>query len=776
MRIDKIKISNFRGSTNPLEILFNELPITLIFGENGSGKSTIVDAIDFICNKKLGSLENMSVGNKASSYVPSLGTNPEDIEIELHSGNKIWKTRFDGVNINTDPSDPTPQINILRRAEITNLVTAQPSERYKVVQKFVSVPIADYNEEQLKKAYQNKKDELDICLAKRVNSEDILAKQYRAEKGNDGDYLTWAKIETEKDVSKMEEIVKQTDEFLKYYEQLQRCKDAFTNCKNDTESKKKKFEDAQNKLSVISGKIASQSEELLNVLKAADNYIEVNPSTTVCPVCNQSVNAIELKRELLQRISDMNEFVQAIDAKKTAGNALEGSQQELSKYWIIMLEAGKNITEFICDCKLESLKHIKNHIKENKTEFLEMLVSKDSEERINFLYTQITPLIKGLNIQNEDIQKSIHQHNLIKGSFETYMSNENKGKELNNLCNRLQNTLLIHQKVRKANVEDILFSLSDYINNLYNKIHPEENIGDVNLYLNAKKRASLEIGAKFESTDNIPPQAYYSESHIDTLGICIFLALAKYNKADVVILDDVLTSIDSQHLTKFIEMLVSISHDFKQLIVTTHYRYWLNIYKTGRGPLSNIQIVELGYWSLSNGIRTRAFKTEIMLLKKELEKEDFDRQVIASKAGVVLESILDFINLTYHLKIRRNNQFEYTLGELADSFSKDIEKTLRVILNQGTVNENNILITPLVRKATNYNWVRNCIGCHYTKLSDDIPDNEVINFGNAVINLADSILCPICSSLPLRHISGSYWQCVCKDNPLKMYPLEYNFL
>jgi len=405
MRIDKIKISNFRGSTNPLEILFNERPITLIFGENGSGKSTIVDAIDFICNKNLGSLENMSFGNNASSYVPSLGTNPKDIDIELQSGNYKWKARFDGFNINTSPLTPTPQINVLRRAEITNLVTAQPSERYKIVQKFVSIPIADENEEQLKRAYQNKKKELDNCSLKCATSEEILAQQYRAEKGDDGDYLAWAKIETEKDVSKMEEIVKQTSSLYQSYQQLQRCKNDFTEHKNDTESKKKKSEDAKNKLSVISEKLASQSEELLNVLKAADNYIEINPSTTVCPVCNQSVNALELKRSLSQRISDMNELVQASDEKKKAEKELEDSQQELSRYWKILLEAGRDITELIFDCKLESLEQIKNKIKIYKTELLEMPISTESEEQINCLYKQITPFMEGIDNQKEDIQK-----------------------------------------------------------------------------------------------------------------------------------------------------------------------------------------------------------------------------------------------------------------------------------------------------------------------------------------------------------------------------------
>jgi DNA repair exonuclease SbcCD ATPase subunit len=52
MKIKSISISNFRGSSQRVNINFDSSkPLSLIFGENGTGKSTIIDAFDFICNK-----------------------------------------------------------------------------------------------------------------------------------------------------------------------------------------------------------------------------------------------------------------------------------------------------------------------------------------------------------------------------------------------------------------------------------------------------------------------------------------------------------------------------------------------------------------------------------------------------------------------------------------------------------------------------------------------------------------------------------------------------
>ena len=51
-RVESITLDNFKGATNKVTIDFDtSKPVVIIFGENGTGKSTIVDAIDFVCNE-----------------------------------------------------------------------------------------------------------------------------------------------------------------------------------------------------------------------------------------------------------------------------------------------------------------------------------------------------------------------------------------------------------------------------------------------------------------------------------------------------------------------------------------------------------------------------------------------------------------------------------------------------------------------------------------------------------------------------------------------------
>ena len=54
-----LSIENLRGSVTPFVLQFEKgKKLTIIYGENGTGKSTISDALDLLGNSKLGSLEN----------------------------------------------------------------------------------------------------------------------------------------------------------------------------------------------------------------------------------------------------------------------------------------------------------------------------------------------------------------------------------------------------------------------------------------------------------------------------------------------------------------------------------------------------------------------------------------------------------------------------------------------------------------------------------------------------------------------------------------------
>lgn len=71
--LKKLKIVSFRGASQPLELAFDpNKPVILIFGENGTGKSTIIDALDFVLNGQPGSLDDRASISKRTICLASM--------------------------------------------------------------------------------------------------------------------------------------------------------------------------------------------------------------------------------------------------------------------------------------------------------------------------------------------------------------------------------------------------------------------------------------------------------------------------------------------------------------------------------------------------------------------------------------------------------------------------------------------------------------------------------------------------------------------------------
>ncbi|MBK7816426.1 MAG: AAA family ATPase [Sphingobacteriaceae bacterium] len=72
MKLNKLYLKSFRGATNPVTIEFDSnKKITMIFGENGNGKSTIADALICLLTDNKGSLDDKS--SVDISFLKSLG-------------------------------------------------------------------------------------------------------------------------------------------------------------------------------------------------------------------------------------------------------------------------------------------------------------------------------------------------------------------------------------------------------------------------------------------------------------------------------------------------------------------------------------------------------------------------------------------------------------------------------------------------------------------------------------------------------------------------------
>lgn len=106
----------------------------------------------------------------------------------------------------------------------------------------------------------------------------------------------------------------------------------------------------------------------------------------------------------------------------------------------------------------------------------------------------------------------------LKTSLKSYEENVLQQKELEALMPKLEKALKICQDERRQFTDERLAQIAEEVGKLYEKIHPQEGKDKISLELDPKQRASLGISTEFCGETDIKPQAYFSESHLDTLG------------------------------------------------------------------------------------------------------------------------------------------------------------------------------------------------------------------------------------------------------------------
>jgi ABC-type Mn2+/Zn2+ transport system ATPase subunit len=111
-RIESITMESFKGATRNTPIEFDSgKPVVLVFGENGTGKSTIIDGIDFVCNESFGSLNDRSVYGSKADLVASIGNSPNALKVSLKYGGNVWKSVIGhGKKPTRSGSGPSPSV------------------------------------------------------------------------------------------------------------------------------------------------------------------------------------------------------------------------------------------------------------------------------------------------------------------------------------------------------------------------------------------------------------------------------------------------------------------------------------------------------------------------------------------------------------------------------------------------------------------------------------------------------------------------------------------
>ena len=188
--------------------------------------------------------------------------------------------------------------------------------------------------------------------------------------------------------------------------------------------------------------------------------------------------------------------------------------------------------------------------------------------------------------------------------------------------------------------------------------------------------AKLSFDVDFYGRGLFPPGAYHSEGHQDAMGLCLYLALMKHTLGDkftFAVLDDVLMSVDAGHRREVCRLLKK-EFPNTQFILTTHDRVWLQYMKT-ENLISRSQ--SFGGWTIDSGPRVWDDHDIWTEIQDNLAKDDVARAAWLLRRYLEYTAVILADNLRARIEFRGDGHYD-----LAD-LMPHVLKRWRTLLENG---------------------------------------------------------------------------------------------
>lgn len=592
MRIRSIELSWFRGAADPVSVQLDGKSM-VVYGANGSGKSSFVDAVEYqLKNGRIEHLAHEYSGKRQERAIPNTHTpkgQKTGLSIKFQDGSELkteirrdgTKTTFGEAPVGVEAWDYLR--TVLRQGEVADFIMGTKGDKYSALLPLLGLDSLETAAENLRQIGRAVEEVSDLRSTRGV----IEAAQRRREAtfgdGADNDI-----------VAAIEQLYQEYcaegaagDDALLCCNTLAEVLDGRIAASSADERRHVALQDAAS-LNVTGGidtvraansRLADSIEPLvaekMGVLESTGVFADKlgDEGEVECPACGRLIPVDVFQQHLKEERARLSETIDAFQGRRVAiaalCDAVSSLKGNLGK--TDLKEWRKETTKTLAVADFSYLDGLDT----------EALRRSCGEEDLRALEEKVCPLCEAARAASVSAPASARQLSTDKQTVEVGASVVAAIDQAATV--RRAETLLSFIKSVEAGVREelklrsqsVIGEISEDVQTMWAVLHPDETIEKVRLYVPEDADKAIDIGLSFFGVQQESPRLTLSEGHRNSLGLCIFLAMAKReSKRDgPVFLDDVVISVDRSHRGMIVELLQK-EFSGRQVVILTHDRDW----------------------------------------------------------------------------------------------------------------------------------------------------------------------------------------------------------
>lgn len=781
--LKQVRAEGFRGIRSGPILDFGHGGL-LLLGNNGVGKTSWVDAIEKPLTGRCSSVET---GDQSLSWAKHGGhirsTEPPAVVLTISDGGADHEISFE-TDVATLPSNVRALLSaakqssfILRRRTLLDFINAKPQDRYKALEGFLNLDSYGLFERGLRGLQQWLAEELaslestterletsiraklvlpvttPVAEAKVVEKITQLLHEARLDPVSDLVHLSERKNEAEELMSAFGDVAAlgRVNALGQRCEKLPLAESLVQAAQSCLEAAQNSFNEEQLLTGMFFAEVLTKGLEWMVDEKLAN-----------CPLCDSPIDLAAVKKSVEIKLASHQQLTQlrsvAVEQRRTFA-------AELSHY----LGAFEQVVQ-------DWPRAIKTPLPHEASEYISTLKLIESGLRSSASPTQLAENVKKLSTLANDelggmIRGIIDDHkesfpdqdryaalfvarDAIAASqdlFPKLMAARAKREQL-----EIHNAQIIRvvghaETARKAAVQSLVDQVTSTADKYFQQIHPGEKIGAPSLEVTQRGTGSLSLTGEFYGRRG-DPRGHYSEGHLDSLGLCLFLAMRRLHhdrhpELNLLVLDDVLHSVDGEHRRRTAKLIVAEFSDH-QIIITTHDPLWFEYLKVATRGRSFLQRRVLS-WTIDDGPRISDYVADYeWLISTEGQGAAAATRIIT--AGRLLEESLQNLCNNLEVPVPYRLRGDYSIDPLWINFVKVAKTNAEFYaVAQGPI-----------QKIDELRLLRNLVGAHWNEWAQQLTPSEADEFCEVVLELRGLVYCDNCGEFIQRigQLDG-VWSC-----------------